>query len=270
MSSAILYVAIVAIWAGVLIPRWLRRDSSATAAASDQTPETGEPGEESRREDDVAEAEAAERPGPSTRGSSSRGPASRGPASPGPASRGSASRGSASPGPASRGPLRRPADADADGSARRRPDRARDRDGAGMLSARRRLLGLLVLLAIASGVLAERRLAAWWVVLPPIAMLLGYLALLREAAKADAERRHGGRSQAMRDPAARRGASPVSAAAASAPAPAAGASAGGASADVPEVTERRAQVIDISASWEQDDDQLYDQDADAKRRAVGD
>jgi hypothetical protein len=39
---------------------------------------------------------------------------------------------------------------------------------------------------------------------------------------------------------------------------------------VPEVTERRAQVIDISASWEQDDDQLYDQDADAKRRAVGD
>ena len=29
MSSAILYVAIVAIWAGVLIPRWLRRDSSA-------------------------------------------------------------------------------------------------------------------------------------------------------------------------------------------------------------------------------------------------
>ena len=33
MSSAILYVAIVVIWAGVLIPRWLKRDSSATAAA---------------------------------------------------------------------------------------------------------------------------------------------------------------------------------------------------------------------------------------------
>jgi hypothetical protein len=246
LSSAILYVAIVAIWAGVLIPRWLRRDSSATAAASAQTPETEEPGEESRREDDMAEAEAAERPGPSTRGPASRGPASRG--------------------PASCGPRRRPADAD--GSTRRRPEGARDRDSAGMLSARRRLLGLLVLLAIASGVLAERRLAAWWVVLPPIGMLLGYLALLREAAKADAERRHAGRSQAMHDPAARRGASPVVASA-----PAAGASAGGASAggaDAPEVTERRAQVIDISASWEQDDDQLYDQDADAKRRAVGD
>ena len=29
MSSAILYLAIVAIWACVLIPRWLRRDSAA-------------------------------------------------------------------------------------------------------------------------------------------------------------------------------------------------------------------------------------------------
>ena len=35
MSSAILYVAIVAIWAGVLIPRWLRRDSAASQRASE-------------------------------------------------------------------------------------------------------------------------------------------------------------------------------------------------------------------------------------------
>ena len=45
MSSAILYVAIVAIWAGVLIPRWLRRDSAAGGrnsehvAAADAKPE---------------------------------------------------------------------------------------------------------------------------------------------------------------------------------------------------------------------------------------
>jgi hypothetical protein len=37
MSSAILYLAIVAIWACVLIPRWLRRDS-ARGAAVPQTP----------------------------------------------------------------------------------------------------------------------------------------------------------------------------------------------------------------------------------------
>jgi hypothetical protein len=34
MSSAILYLAIVAIWACVLIPRWLRRDSASGAAAA--------------------------------------------------------------------------------------------------------------------------------------------------------------------------------------------------------------------------------------------
>ena len=33
MSSAILYVAIVAIWIGVLVPRWLRHDSSQTRQA---------------------------------------------------------------------------------------------------------------------------------------------------------------------------------------------------------------------------------------------
>ena len=36
MSSAILYVAIVAIWAGVLIPRWLRRDLLRQFASSEQ------------------------------------------------------------------------------------------------------------------------------------------------------------------------------------------------------------------------------------------
>ena len=33
MSSAILYLAIIAIWACVLIPRWLKRDSSQAKAA---------------------------------------------------------------------------------------------------------------------------------------------------------------------------------------------------------------------------------------------
>ena len=83
-----------------------------------------------------------------------------------------------------------------------------------MLSARRRLLGMLLVLAIASGALAYTRMAAWWVVVPPTVMLLGYLGLLHEAAKADAERRElartraaaaaasrgGGRGQARRSP----------------------------------------------------------------------
>jgi hypothetical protein len=37
MSSAILYLAIIAIWAGVLIPRWLRRDISRITSAREAT-----------------------------------------------------------------------------------------------------------------------------------------------------------------------------------------------------------------------------------------
>ena len=38
MSSAFLYLAIIAIWAGVLIPRWLKRDSSRAKAAKSSQP----------------------------------------------------------------------------------------------------------------------------------------------------------------------------------------------------------------------------------------
>src|ERR1700744_2286623 len=43
MSSAILYLAIVAIWACVLIPRWLRRDSARGASTPVQPPVVAEP-----------------------------------------------------------------------------------------------------------------------------------------------------------------------------------------------------------------------------------
>jgi len=42
LSSAILYVAIVAIWACVLIPRWLRRDSSAAVPSSPADAQAGD------------------------------------------------------------------------------------------------------------------------------------------------------------------------------------------------------------------------------------
>jgi hypothetical protein len=240
LSSAILYVAIVVIWAGVLIPRWLRRDTSAATAVPEQESEAEEPVEESERVEDMAGA--GKRPGPPSRDRWRR-PAETG-------------------GPKAGGPVvgdpvvARAVVASTERRATVPPARVRDRDRSHMLSARRRLLGLLVLLAIASGALAERRLAAWWVVLPPLVMLLGYLGLLREASKADAERLRAARSRAARDPAAARSRA---------------ASAGVASADAPEVPERRAEVIEISATWEQVEvEELYDQDADAKRRAVGD
>ena len=131
-----------------------------------------------------------------------------------------------------------------------------DREHQKVLSARRRLLGMLLVLAIASGVLAYTRMAAWWVIVPPAVMLLGYLALLYEAGKADAERRElartratAGAAEAAAVAAAKRAAPPAPATPAPAP---------------------DAEIIDISASLTVAGHKFYDQYADAKRRAVGD
>jgi hypothetical protein len=148
MSSAILYLAIVAIWACVLIPRWLRRDSArgaAAAQASAQAPGQGlappvdaglaEQGDLAPDEsDDVADDAPRQEP-------------------------------AVDAGPVSAAESRRR-----------------------MLAARRRLLLMLTGLEIAAVTLAVVGLAAVWVVIPPSIMLIGYLLLLREAGQADAER----------------------------------------------------------------------------------
>jgi hypothetical protein len=218
LSSAILYVAIVVIWACVLIPRWLRRDSSASAPVSspaevqadDQG--TGGAGEEpepsGRHPDDQVEAE--ERTAPAAERS------------------------------VSGEDLYLP------------PDPGHRR----VVSARRRLLLLLVALTVAAGVLAGLGLAAGWVTVPPTVMLVCYLLLLRAAAKADAERRELAYERAYARAAhAAAAAAVASAAPAAPPAPA------------------RAEVLAFSAagaSEARDDEEIYDQYADAKLRAVGD
>jgi len=60
MSSAILYLAIVAIWACVLIPRWLKRDSARGAAAPVAPPAPAEPAQP----DDEATEDPDEAPRP--------------------------------------------------------------------------------------------------------------------------------------------------------------------------------------------------------------
>jgi hypothetical protein len=120
-----------------------------------------------------------------------------------------------------------------------------------VLAARRRLLGMLLVLAVGSGALAFTGMAAWWVIVPPTVMLLGYMGLLREAAKADAERRELARTRAA--------ASAAADAAVAAPRRAA-----------PPAPEPDAEVIDISASLTSAGQEFFDQYADAKRRAVGD
>jgi hypothetical protein len=107
---------------------------------------------------------------------------------------------------------------------------------------------MLTALAIGAGVLAVTELAAWWVILPPAVMLIGYLALLREASRADAERRWAAVEQTR----AARPATPAAPVAPPAPVP---------------VPAPDAEIIDITGRV---NDDLYDQVADAKLRAVGD
>jgi hypothetical protein len=135
MSSAILYLAIIAIWACVLIPRWLKRGAAAPVAAPLSAPVAAEP--DSEAEDGPLEDETADAAGR---------------------------------------PARVPEAVSPQESRRR------------MLAARRRLLLMLIGLEIAAICLAVLALAAVWVVVPPTIMLVGYVLLLREAGRADAER----------------------------------------------------------------------------------
>jgi hypothetical protein len=160
LSSAILYVAIVAIWACVLIPRWLRRDS---ARPSSGTAPEAVPSH-------VADGDAAPDPAGFDEWDERRTRAGRRPDTAVPVAR-------------DQGMAEGPPEAD-DAPSPRTPEESRQR----MLAARRRLLITLLALEIAACALVLLRTAAVWVAVPPSVMLFGYLMLLREAARADAER----------------------------------------------------------------------------------
>ncbi len=251
MSSAILYVAIVVIWAGVLIPRWLRRDSSDTAAAAAERAEA-----EAAAALEFAAGSAAGSAGGSAGGDS--------------VDSGVEEAAARVPGPAIRrrreAPRSVPSEPVADESVASDPvasdPLAGDPGHRRVLAARRRLLIMLLALSVASAVLAGTRMAAWWVIVPPSVMLLGYLLLLREAAKADTERREMARYRMDREAAERRSA-PV---AHVAPVVAGPVAAGAPLAPVAPV----APVAKIIAFLPPPEEQIYDQYTDAKRRAVGD
>ena len=232
MSSAILYLAIVAIWAGVLIPRWLKRDTA--QARNSSTELVGD--QPARADHDVTDgADAGMAESDTDAGlvgeTTGRGEDTR---------EYEPSRGR---------PAAELTDAD--------PGESRAR----ILSARRRMLMILCTLTVAALGIAVIHLAAWWVTIPPILMLGGYIMLLREASRADAEHallnaaayqdEQDGRRDAReaREAEAARQAEEVRRVAAAA------------------AEAEHARVIDIS---ERVRDELYDQYADAERRAVGD
>jgi hypothetical protein len=219
VSSAFLYVAIVAIWAFVLVPRWLRRqhavpqpDEQDNLAGSTYDEEDGY-----NSQDEAGDADGSDGAVPSADSALSDNSATADAAYP--------------PRTEQYAPV--PAT----------PRLSRSR----VLQARRRLLTMLVLLAVAAGTCTALKLTAWWVCIPPAVMLGMYLLVLREAAIADAERaywlaameqRRADRESAYR-------------------------------AQVPQAPDEQpsAEIIDISGRV---NDMLYDQYADATVRAVGD
>jgi hypothetical protein len=249
LSSAILYLAIVAIWAVVLVPRWLRpRPAQPQPAEQQLTDQTAKP-QSAAPEALAPEPADAWGPADASAPAGGSGPADgSGPAEPDP---GDTSAWAETDGP---GPAAEPVPASPSPAARR----------ADILQARRRMLAMIATLTVGAAGLAVTGIAAPWVIIPPMVLLGGFLVLLREASRCDAER---GRRTT---PARRDGTPPV---AGQEPASSsddfeanpyqvpATASAPGTE------TAPDAEVIDISARVV---DQVYDQYSDAADRAVGD
>jgi hypothetical protein len=304
VSSAILYAAIVAIWIGVIVPRWLRHDHARDGHLRLRR--------FSRRRDTVPDGgEASARAGFSDDGrpryTSLGGPGTA------PTAQGAPDEAVADPsGPEFDAPApvrpygwsaeeylrqERTGQRDPQGKAERRhavrpprphgaeqavpspgerPGRADSERRPRVVRGRRRMLSMLVVVtAIAIGC-AYFSVAAWWIVVPPTVLLLGYLMLLREAARADAEAReraavlpHRAReaeTQRSREAGAQRAAEAQREQARRA-APAGTPPGEPAPVWAAHETSSHAEIIDIC---ERVGDQLYDQYADAKLRAVGD
>lgn len=285
VSSAILYLAIVAIWAGFLVPAWIRRPHSArpgqeagltTDCESDTRLDVESTAEadldggihvEVSRHIQVSRHEHAtghgqvDHHGSYFEGtmpghgdtSANAGTIGAGAHAAGPGQDARAPGGTHAGGEAMEYRSGSQADAasavgDADAAYHHAPPSLSRQQ---MLRARRRMLAILASLTFFALGLTALGKAGWWICVPPAGMLVLYTLLLREIALAEAEmaekrRRRSLAARAARERAARhRSAQP---AAASQP-------------------ERNAQIIDISSRV---GDQLYDQYADATVRAVGD
>lgn len=263
LSSAILYLAIVAIWAVVLMPRWLRsRQAPPRAAESGPTAPAGASGQEASP--GSLEAAGERDPGTGETGTDERLTVAGAREHAVPMAHGSRT-----------SPLPTP---------QTRPEQGQDAEAtwpipaqrARILKARRRALVTLLMLSVGAVAIAVAHLAAWWVTVPPAAMLSGLLVLLRGAARIDAERARAAQARLARPSGHRKEHSPSEHAAAGLPQrdrPAADHS-DAERATGPDHTTwpvpasaSAAEIIDLSARFE---DQLYDQYTDAAERAVGD
>jgi hypothetical protein len=230
VSDSVLYLGIVAIWAGFLIPAWVRRSHVAKTDAGPESDSGSTDATANRPAEYVAdEFDADAQVNVSGDNSEYRYDVhmhSYGPTGP------------------------RSSDGSVAGRSALWPSQSRVQ----MMRARRRILTMLTALVMITAGFVLAGLVHWWICVPPIAMLVLYVLLLREIAMADAElaRKRAAWHAAQQARAARdvwRQSHQAWQARANAP------------------SEPAAEVIDISGRV---GDQLYDQYADAAVRAVGD
>ncbi|MEV4299526.1 divisome protein SepX/GlpR [Microbispora rosea] len=188
MGSALLYLAIVVMWLSVLLPMWLRRDRQTDDELFEEQVEASTLSEPPAA--DFTEAPEVSADGSADADADADGDADAGDAdtvvAPPAASSGSA-------GPAASSAAEPGAEAvTADRIATERHARARRvaaHRRARILARRRRRLLWSILLVLASVVTAAVRVMPWWAVAPSGVLLLGYLAVLRVAVRADREQR---------------------------------------------------------------------------------
>ena len=162
VSSALLYLAIFVVWAIVLVPMWLRRDTETTGISRLL----------GRRPVTIDEEFGSS---PSSPFPSSNVPSSNVPSSDVLSSDVLSEEGLDDPVAPSRSRSR---------------SRSRRGGRAAVIARRRRRTSGLFLLVIITVATVATGLGPWWVVLPPIGLLAGHLSLLRVAAGIDAARRH--------------------------------------------------------------------------------
>ncbi|GAB3142097.1 hypothetical protein [Microbispora hainanensis] len=189
MGSALLYLAIVVMWLSVLLPMWLRRDRHTDDELFEEQAEGNTLSERPA-------ADCAEAPEVSATGSddaSDASDASDGDADGGdadtvvtpPAASADSADLAASSVPGTEGVTADQVAAERHARARRVAAHRRAR----ILARRRRRLLWSILLVLASVVTAAVRVMPWWAVAPSGVLLLGYLAVLRVAVRADREQR---------------------------------------------------------------------------------
>ncbi len=227
MSDSILYLSIVAIWAGFLIPAWLRRPSTAKDELSTESAELAadaltDPQAEQATSDpdgDVA-TELVLDTHMEASGDNSE--------------------------------YRYDVHMHSYNPTGRRPSQRPSQSRQQMMRARRRMLTILTALVVITGGFVLTGLVQWWICVPPVAMVVLYVLLLREIAMSDAElarKRTAWEARTARDLWRRAH------------------EAWQAETEAKAAAEQTATIIDIFGRV---GDQLYDQYADAAVRAVGD